>query len=64
MKGYDLPWFSRFKWWQKALLALTIGVALVTLLLLPKSAFAAVIFVGVALNVADGFWRVYRDRRG
>jgi len=62
MEGDDLPWFSRLAWWQKALLAVTIALALFTLLLLPRNAFGAVIVAGTVLNVAAGFWRGYRNR--
>jgi hypothetical protein len=62
MRGRDLPWFSKMKWWQKLLLVLSLFVALLTLLLLPLHIFAYVIFALAAINVGLGFYLGWRDR--
>jgi hypothetical protein len=50
------------KWWQKLLLIVSLFVALMTILLLPRHIFAYVIFALVAVNVGLGFYRGWRDR--
>jgi hypothetical protein len=59
----DLPWWSGLAWWQKVLATITLFIAMLSLLLLPKLQFAMVIFSGTAVNMAAGFWRGYRNRR-
>ncbi|HXN75040.1 MAG TPA: hypothetical protein VN876_00295 [Gemmatimonadaceae bacterium] len=58
----DLPWWSALAWWQKVLATITLFIAMLTLLLLPKQQFAIVIFAGTGLNIAAGFWRGFRNR--
>jgi hypothetical protein len=57
----DLPWWSALAWWQKVLATMTLFIAMLSLLLLPKRLFAVVIFAATGLNIAAGFWREFRN---